>query len=106
MYLCSMPIEKKEIASNLGKIYEDILSIKIDMNDSFKSSMDKFYNVMRKWGVCQGTWSENGRTVNNAEWNMCFQVFKAHKIMAFDVWLILSTPPDDLLAYGEKPKSF
>ena len=58
---------------------------------------------MRKWGICQGTWSENGRTCNNAEWNMCYQVFKNNKILVLDNWLTLSEPPEDLLAYGKEP---
>lgn len=96
--------EKSDFVKNLDEIYQEIMNIKIDANDSFKSMMDKFYSVMRKWGICQGTWSENGRVCNNAEWNMCFQVFKQHKILAFDIWLTLSNPPEDLLAYGKKPK--
>jgi hypothetical protein len=96
---------KSEFVKNLDEIYRDLLAIKIDANDSFKSSMDKFYDVMRKWGICQGTWTENGsRFVNTAEWNMCFQVFKSNKILALDTWLILSEPPEDLLAYGKEPK--
>lgn len=92
---------KTDFSNNLSSIYKDLLAIKISENDTFKSSMDKFYQVMRKWHICQGTWSENGRLCNTAEWNMCFQVFKINKIMAFDIWLILATPPDDLLAYKD-----
>lgn len=97
-------IEKGNFVDNLGEIYQDILDIKIDSKDSFQSMMNKFYDVMRKWKICQGTWSENGRTCNNAEWNMCFAVFKQHKILAFDIWLALSNPPEDLRAYGKEPK--
>lgn len=92
-------MKKKETAEMLNLIYKDILSIKIKPEDSFKSSMDKFYDIMRKYGICQGTKTENGVTINNAEWNMCFAVFKNHKILAFDVWLVLSTPPSDLKYY-------
>ena len=94
---------RSPFAENLNKIYNDLLSIKITENDSFKSSMDKFYEVMRKWGICQGTWSKNGRLVANAEWNMCYQTFKNHKILALDTWLILNDPPEDLQAYSENP---
>lgn len=97
-------IEKNDVSINLGEVYQDILAIKIDINDSFKSMMDKFYEVMRKWKICQGNWTENGRTCNTAEWNMCFAVFKQHKISTFDIWLALSNPPEDLLAYGKEPK--
>lgn len=97
---------KPDFSRNLQKIYEDILAIKISEKDNFKSCMNKFYDVMRKWGIKQGEWTENGsRLINNAEWNMCFQIFKNHKILQFDIWLSLSTPPKDLLAYGNKPKN-
>lgn len=98
--------DKPDFNKNLGEIYKDIIGIKIDAKDSFKSSMNKFYAVMRKWGIKQGEWTDHGsRVVNTAEWNMCFQVFKNHKILALDLWLCLNEPPKDLLAYGKKPKS-
>jgi hypothetical protein len=94
----------KKFNRDLANIYKDIQNIEIKPTDSFKTSLNKFYAVMRKWGIKQGEWSENGRTVVNAEWNMCWQVFKSHKILALDLWLLLSEPPKDLLAYGKKPK--
>jgi hypothetical protein len=96
--------EKSDFANNLDEIYRDLLNIKIDANDSFKSSMDKFYEVMRKWGICQGTWSENGRAICNAEWIMCYQVFKERKLLALNMFLMMAEPPEDLIAYGQKPK--
>lgn len=94
--------KRSDFVKNLDAIYNDIIDIKIDSKDSFETMMDKFYDVMRKWGICQGTITESGsRLVNNAEWNMCFQVFKQHKLLAFDLWLILSTPPEDLQAYED-----
>ena len=96
-------IEKTDVVLNLENIYNDILSIEISMDDSFRTSLDKFYNVMRKWGICQGTWTENGRTVCTAEWNMCWQVFKVQKLQILDIFLVLNDPPEDLLAYGKNP---
>jgi hypothetical protein len=88
---------QSKFVKNLDAIYRDILNIKIDENDSFKLTMDKFYAIMRKWGICQGNWSENGRTCNTAEWNMCYQTFKNHKILALDIWLLINEPPSDLV---------
>lgn len=99
-------MQKQDFTKKLGQVYADILSIEIKESDSFESSMNKFYEVMRKWGICQGEWSENGRTINTPEWNMCFAVFKNHKIMTLDVFLVLNTPPDDLLAYGDRPVKY
>lgn len=97
-------MERTEFLIQLEDVYKDIHAIKIDINDSFKTSLDKFYEVMRKHGICQGTWVGNGRQCNTPEWCMCFEVFKAHKILSLDIWLMLNEPPEDLLAYGEKPK--
>lgn len=97
---------KPDLSKNLDAIYRDIIGIEVKITDSFETLLNKFYEVMRKWGIKQGTWSEEGngnRTMINAEWNMCWQVFRAHKILEYDIWLILHEPPDDLLAYGEKP---
>lgn len=97
--------EKKIDIKNLGNIYKDILNIEVKVTDSFKSLLDKFYDVMRKWGIKQGIWNEfGGRSINNPEWSMCWEVFKSHKILAFDLWLSMNQPPKDLLAYGKKPK--
>jgi len=89
--------------NDLEKIYNDLNNIKISEDDSFKSSLNKFYGVMRKWGICQGVRTEHGITINTAEWNMCYQIFKAHKIMALDIFLVLQEPPCDLIAYDLEP---
>lgn len=100
-----MKTEKPEFNKNLDKIYKDIIAIEVNLDDSFKTLLSKFYAVMRKWGIKQGTWtSHNSRLINNAEWNMCYQVFRNHKISQFDWQMCLNTPPKDLLAYGKKPK--
>jgi len=97
-------INKSLFVENMEKIYCEIQSIQAKPTDTFQSLIDKFYSVMRKWGVCHGNWSENGRTAVSAEWNMCFNVFWDNVVLGFRVWVLLTTPPDDLLAYGEEPK--
>lgn len=90
---------------NLAAIYKDIMAIEIKATDSFKSSLNKFYAVMRKWNVKQGIWDENGhRTCATPEWNMCYDTFKSHKLLSLDIWLLLSEPPPDLMGYGTPPK--
>jgi len=98
---------KTDKATHIGNVYNDIQAIEFDINDSFKMLMDKFYVVMRKHGICQGTWNESGtgRCVSNPEWVMSYQAFKSH-IESRWMWASLMTePPKDLLAYGKKPKS-
>lgn len=95
---------QSQFIKDLNKIYKDLLNIKITKKDSFETSMKKFYAVMRKWGICQGTYDKNGNgiLVNNPEWNMCFNVFWTNHISTFNIWLALSTPPKDLRAYNKK----
>lgn len=97
-------IEKNELAQNLGDLYKDIHAIKINKTDSFNTLVKKFYLVMEKHGICQGTWSENGRTFANPEWCMCWHTFKSNVESAFNIMYLLSSPPKKLLAYGKKPK--
>lgn len=96
---------KPKKIKNLASVYKDIIAIKIGHKDSFKTSLNKFYGVMRKHGIKQGTWCDNGsRLISNPEWNMCYDTFKSHKVLSLDLWLSMSEPPKDLLAYGKKPK--
>ena len=100
-----MKTNKENINKRLSDIYKDIIAIKIDAKDSFATSMNKFYKVMRKWNIKQGEWIKSGsRLLCNAEWIMCFDVFRNHKILSLDLWLCLNDPPKDLLAYGKRPK--
>ena len=95
-------MRKSEISLNLNKVFTDIISININKDDSFESSLNKFYEVMRKHGICQGEWSINGRTVCNPELSLCYAAYKQHKLLAFDVFECLNKPPDDLLAYDKE----
>lgn len=47
--------DEKKKAQILGDVYNDLISIKIEMTDSYKTIMDKFYEVMRKHNIKQGT---------------------------------------------------
>lgn len=97
-------IEKNEKNEYLGNVYEDILNIKITPKDSFETLINRFYEVMTKWGICQGTWTENGRACSNAEWCMCWNSFESHIRMQIMLMNLKAEPPAHLLAYGEKPK--
>lgn len=100
-------IEKSGKAEILGDIYKDINAIKIEATDSFDTLVKKFYKVMGKHGICQGTWSENGkgRLTDNPEWCMCWNTFKSNIEAKLTLFYLFSNPPKKLLAYGEQPKS-
>lgn len=100
-------LKKSQFGKNLEEVYSDLMDIKIDHKDSFETSMNKFYEVMRKHGICQGQYNENGnRSMITAEWNLCFNTFKLNKLLAFDLWLLLlGETPEDLLGYEYEPKT-
>lgn len=97
--------ERPDFFEKIGVIYNEVNSIDIKPTDTHKSSLDKFYKIMRKHGIKQGTWSEDGvgRILSNPEWVMFYDIFKSiidkHYIFA----TLLKSPPKDLMAYGKKP---
>jgi len=100
-----MHVTKSKIAENLGDVYKDINQIEISEKDSFESLIQKFFSVMTKWNICQGEWTEGGgRLMNNAEWNMCWIVFKSLIESKFLWFEFMMNPPEHLLAYDKKPK--
>jgi hypothetical protein len=99
----SLIINKTEQVTFLGNVYTDINAIEITVDDSFKSLMEKFYSVMTKHGICQGVWSENGRTIHTAEWCFCWNVFRGNIDSKLGLMSIMQEPPEHLLAYGPEP---
>ena len=100
-----MQNEKPQICKDIAAVYKDVNSIKVNINDSFKDLLEKFYKVMRKHGIKQGTWTENGsRLSSNGEWCMCYQVFRVRVDSEWMWFTLLNEPPKDLLAYGKRPK--
>ena len=97
---------KSKFVENMEAIYKELQSIKVEENDTIKILFNKFYDVMRKWGICQGTWTANGRSVCNAEWCMCQMVFKNNIESQLNLWELMNSVPSDLEAYGIKPDSW
>ncbi len=96
-------INESELSKYLGEVYKDIIGIKVEKKDTIQTLLNRFYEVMTKHGICQGNWSENGRTISTAEWNICWHTFKGH-IQTKLMWVgLMSQPPKHLLAYGQKP---
>ncbi len=97
---------KSITAETLSLVYKDILAIKIEERTTIQKIADQFYEVMRKYGIKQGTWIENGlgRAVANPEWS--FALDALHKIIFNKVplFFLFHNVPADLLAYGKQPK--
>ena len=100
-----MKKEKSQFVSKLDKLYKELYGIKMNHNDTIESLVNQFYDIMRKYGIKQGTWTGRGsRLVSNAEWNICWQVFLNNYQSSLNLACLLHEVPEDLLAYGEKPK--
>ena len=97
-------INKTEFVQNMGEVYREINSIPITPIDSLDSLINQFYAIMRKYGICQCEWTENGRRGNNAEWCMCYCAFEQNLTSKLTLLFLLSKPPKDLLAYGKEPQ--
>lgn len=98
-------MSKNTNAKILADVYNDIMKININKNDSFKKLQNKFYDVMTKHNIRQGTWSENGkgRLMNNPEWVFCWGAFET-RIKTHLMWMSLENPPKHLLAYDKETK--
>lgn len=86
---------------NLPKIFEDINSLKIKPSDSFNSVRRKFFDIMRKHSIKQGTKLPNGAIeCNNPEWEACEQLLE-RKIIDSYTWERCSSfkTPKDLESY-------
>lgn len=71
-----------------------------------KESMQIFHKIMRKHGIKQGEWSEGGgRIVSNFEWIMCKTLFLDTVMNNKNMSMMFDDIPNDLMAYGKKPKT-
>src|SRR5574343_194073 len=94
-------IQQTEYTKHIGDVYKDINNIEINPEDSLNTIIERFYDVMSKWGICQGNWTENGRTVNTPEWCICWNVFISKIDRQLMFMGLMSTPPEHLLAYDK-----
>jgi len=60
---------------NIRKVAEDLIKMKLTDKMTLKQCMNKFYSVMRKYGIKQGIKTKNGRLTNSYEWTLCKELF-------------------------------
>lgn len=88
--------------ASLAKVFSDIQDIKIKKSDSFNTMRRKFYDVMRKHGIKQGTKNKHGQLmVNNPEWQASEFLFEEQirSFVALTLCLECFETPKDLEAY-------
>jgi hypothetical protein len=89
--------------ADISKVAEDIIRMKIKRTDTLNICAKKFFDIMRKHGIKQGTPSCNdkgeevGIICDNFEWTMCKQLF-LNRLSDFMNWEMIMTNiiPQDL----------
>lgn len=90
------------VMRDIREVSKDIISLKFKKTDTLKSCMNKFFEVMKKHGIKEGTPSFNedgkevGRNVANFEWTMCKTLFMQRLDDFFTIEFLLgdSTPKE------------
>ena len=86
----------------LSKVFSDIQDLPIKNSDSFNKIRRKFYDIMRKHGIKQGTRNRNGSiAVNNPEWQAAEWLLeeRIRNFVALELCLDCFKTPKDLEAY-------
>ena len=98
-------IEKTKFTKELDEVYSEIVKISLKHDDSLETITKNFYKIMKKHGICQGTWTPNGRLTSNPSWVICINLFTNLIYKELELMLLLQIPPKTLLAYGKQPKN-
>src|SRR5687768_3944523 len=100
-------MEKSDFAKQLGELFQDIRTINVTFNSTRQEQLNEFYKIMKKWGICQGTWTEGGgRSVANYEWTLCKDIFNSHVNSSYSILEIFDENiPEEILGYGKPPKT-
>lgn len=76
------PKQKKKI--NMSKVSKDIIELKFDDDDTIKDCYEKFFKLMIKHNIKQGTETEHGILRDNYEWTACVLIFKDRLLSHID----------------------
>jgi hypothetical protein len=61
--------------TNTFKVAKEIINIKFDSKMTINQCMKKFFDIMRKYGIKQGTEVGNSIIQDNFDWTMCYTLF-------------------------------
>jgi len=88
---------KKEI-EHMSRVAKDIISLNFNSKMTLRQVENKFFQIMRKHKIKQGTKGRNGVLINNFEWTMCYELFLS-RIEDYFRWcqFLADDVPKDLL---------
>ncbi len=67
--------------TQLDKVAEEIIALRFAPEDTLQQCLDRFYVILRRYGIKQGTPAYNqageqvGINCNNYSWTMCWSLF-------------------------------
>lgn len=83
----------------LGAVAHELINMPVKPEDSLHTLRQRFYSIMRKHGVKQGTETENGgRLCNNPDWQGAEDIFAARLHSELTMMALMHDVPKDLLA--------
>lgn len=94
--------DNKEHIEFMNKVAKDIIDIKIPNNDiSILNLNREFYSIMRKYGIKQGTRSQDGNGIicSNPEWTICHVLYENMIQSKIQIFNFLRNIPKDLQCY-------
>lgn len=96
-------MKKKKIVPNeaMRTVAEAIILLKIKDTDTLGGLKMRFYRIMRKYGIREGTRLKNqsGRSVANFEWTICKEAFYSRIMSHLIISSLLNPVPKDLEVY-------
>lgn len=87
----------------MREVAKDIIQLKFSETDTLQQCLDKFFTVMLKHGIKEGTPTFNddgqevGRTMANFEWTICFQLFQSRIQSFIELHVLFGNVPKELL---------
>lgn len=93
--------KKSEEINVIRKVAKDLIATKFLTQKEIKKIYKKFYAVMRKHGIKQGTKSTCGEgvTVANPEWTICKELFLSGTQQQLDIEDLFGNVPKDIYYY-------
>lgn len=82
----------------MRNVAKDIINISLDSNKTISDYTNEFYNIMRKYGIKQGTKNPFGPGIihDNYEWTMARSLFLDQLSLAIKLELLTNDIPEDL----------
>lgn len=78
---------------DMSKVAKEIINMPVDKTDTIEGLFNKFFKIMKKYGIKQGTKTEFGFTKSRFEWTMCEKLFVENIVNKIHVLRLLDDIP-------------